>query len=74
MRQYLKELRNKKKISQQGVADALNISQNYYSQIETGVRKPSIDLMFLIKLSEFFDVELDYLIEQEKALANMEGE
>lgn len=73
MRQYLKELRAKKKISQRNIAGALGISQNYYSQIENGIRKASIDLDLLIKLSNFFEVDLEYLIEQERAISDKKG-
>lgn len=74
MRKYLRELRLKKKASQKVTAEAIGLSQNYYSCIESGTRKASIDLGLLIKLSDYFEVDLDYLIKEEKALANMEGE
>lgn len=74
MRNYLRELRLKKKASQKVTAKALGLSQNYYSCIESGTRKASIDLGLLIKLSTFFEVDLDYLIEQEKALTSEKGE
>lgn len=73
MRKYLRDLRLEKKASQQVTADALGISQNYYSCIENGTRKASIDLCLLIKLSAFFEVDLNYLIEQEKAIAGKKG-
>lgn len=73
MRKYLRDLRLKKKASQQVTADALGISQNYYSCIENGTRKASIDLCLLIKLSAFFEVDLNYLIEQEKTIAGKKG-
>ena len=73
MRKYLRDLRLNKKASQQVTADALGISQNYYSCIENGTRKASIDLCLLIKLSAFFEVDLNYLIEQERDLAKKKG-
>ena len=73
MRKYLRDLRLNKKVSQQVTADALGISQNYYSCIENGTRKASIDLCLLIKLSAFFEVDLNYLIEQERDLAKKKG-
>lgn len=74
MREYLKNLRIKKKEKQEAVALALNMSQNHYSQIENGIKQKDMNLSLLIKLSDYFEVDLDYLIEQEKAFANMEGE
>lgn len=73
MRKYLRDLRLEKKASQKVTAEALGLSQNYYSCIESGTRKASIDLGLLIKLSAFFEVELEYLIEQEKAIASIKG-
>lgn len=37
----LRKLRHKMKISQVAIAKEVEISQNHYSNIETGVRKPS---------------------------------
>lgn len=70
MRKYLKELRGRVKASQQDVAKALGISQNYYSQIENGIKQKDINLGLLIKMAAFFEVDLEYLIEQEKALTD----
>lgn len=39
----LKELRKDKNLSQQQVADSSKISRAAYSNIENGVRKPSVD-------------------------------
>jgi len=73
MREYLKNMRVKKKATQEDVAFALNMSQNNYSQIENGIKQKDMNLSLLIKLSNYFEVDLDYLIEQEKALVSMEG-
>lgn len=37
----LRSLRQKLNISQVAIAKSINISQNHYSNIETGTRKPS---------------------------------
>lgn len=74
MREYLKNMRIQKKATQDDVAAALNMSQNHYSQIESGIKQKDMNLSLLIKLSGYFEVDLDYLIEQEKALVSMEGE
>lgn len=74
MREYLKNMRVKKKATQEDVAFALNMSQNNYSQIENGIKQKDMNLSLLIKLSDYFEVDLDYLIEQEKALPSMKGE
>lgn len=56
----LRELRRKKDISQQVVADYLNITKQAYSLYELGKREP--DFETLLKLGEFFDVSTDYLL------------
>lgn len=65
MREYLKELRMERGENQQTVAKALNIAQNYYSQIENGIKQKNIDLMLLVKLSDHFGVPLQDLINRE---------
>lgn len=56
----LKEIRIEKGLSQKAVANSLECSPTVYSRYETGERQPSIEM--LIKLSEFFEVSVDYLI------------
>ena len=56
----LKEIRKKRKFSQLKVAMDLCISREALSYYETGKRSPDVDM--LVKLSEYFDVSIDYLI------------
>ncbi len=56
----LKEIRKKKKYSQLKVAIDLSISRESLSYYENGKRSPDID--FLVKLSKYFNVSIDYLI------------
>lgn len=58
---YLKLLRKSHYLSQEELAKKLGISQTYYSQIETGQRKPSIALWH--KIHDFFYVS-DYIMWQ----------
>ena len=58
---YLKLLRKSRCLTQDELAKKLGISQTYYSQIETGQRKPSIALWH--KIHDFFNV-LDYIMWQ----------
>lgn len=57
----LRLLRNEKNLTQQQVADALGIERSLYARYEYGSRTPPVDN--LIKLSEFFNVTTDYLLE-----------
>ena len=59
----LKELRKKKKISQLKLALDLNMNQNTVSRYETMEREA--DYETLIKLADYFDVTLDYLLGRE---------
>lgn len=55
-----KECRNKKGVTQQDVADVLNITRAGYSNIENGKREP--DYESLCKLADYFEVSIDYLL------------
>ena len=56
----LREIRKKKKFSQLKVAMDLSISREALSYYETGKRSP--DVAMLVKLSQYFNVSIDYLI------------
>lgn len=56
----LKELRTSRKIAQQEIADYLGVSRQCYSNYETGKREP--DFETLLKLGEYFEVSVDYLL------------
>lgn len=56
----LKIIRTKKKYSQLKVAIDLNISREALSYYETGKRNP--DLEMLCRLSKYFNVSIDFLI------------
>lgn len=66
VREYLKKLRLKKKMTKQAVADFLGISQNYYTYIENGERQKSFDLAYASKLAELFNVSVDWIAKQEQ--------
>ena len=58
----LKLLRTEKKLTQLKLAMDLNMSQNTISRYETGERQAGYDE--LIKIANFFDVSIDYLLER----------
>lgn len=58
----LKELRKKRKISQLKLAMDLQLNQNAISRYETGIREA--DYSTLIKIADYFDVSIDYLLER----------
>lgn len=56
----LKKIRKDKHLNQQKVAMDLNISREALSYYENGKREPSLQM--LVKMSEYFNVSIDYLI------------
>ena len=58
----LRGIREDRDIKQKDIAKYLNISQNTYSQYETGVI--SLTAEVLIKLAEYYNVSVDYLLDR----------
>ena len=58
----LRGIREDRDIKQKDIAKILNVSQNTYSQYETGVI--SLTAEVLIKLSEFYKVSIDFLLDR----------
>ncbi len=56
----LKELRSKKNLYQQDLADILSVSKSTVAMWETNKREP--DLLMLKKIANFFEVSIDYLL------------
>lgn len=56
---YLKELRLKKGVSQQAIANYLGVTNQAYSNYENGKRQADYETQ--LKLAEYFNVPLDYL-------------
>lgn len=58
----LKEIREDRDIKQKEIAKYLNVSQNTYSQYETGVISITADV--LVKLANYYNVSVDYLLDR----------
>lgn len=58
----LRQLREERGISQLKLAMDLSMNQNTISRYETGIHQA--DYETLIKLANYFDVSIDYLLEQ----------
>jgi transcriptional regulator with XRE-family HTH domain len=56
----LKDLREEKKLTTREMSAMLNIGKSTFSNYENDTRKPDYEL--LKKLSEYFEVSLDYLL------------
>lgn len=60
MKTRIKNLRLEKKLSQQALADILNLNQSMLSKIECGISTP--DAMLVSHVSHFFHVSADYVL------------
>lgn len=66
MREWLKNLRKEKNLTQFCVAKALQITPSYYNMIESGERQSKMTIETAQKLANFFNVPLDFILENEK--------
>ncbi|HBC4464415.1 helix-turn-helix transcriptional regulator [Enterococcus faecalis] len=60
----IRSIREDNDVTQQKMAELLNVSQNTYSQYETG--KIEWTASTLIKIADYFDVSVDYLLDRTK--------
>lgn len=70
--QRLKQLREEKGITQQELAQTLNIGRASISNYELGTRTPDIEI--LSKLADYFGVTTDYLIGKSDFRTNIDDE
>ena len=56
----LKELRKKRKLRQEQVAEILSVNKSAISLYESGMRQPSLEM--LIAFARFYRVSTDYLL------------
>ena len=69
---FLKELRKAKNLTQEQLAERLNISGRTVSRWETGNNMPDISL--LVVLAEVYDVSIPEIIDGERKSETMERE
>lgn len=69
---FLKTLRKEKNITQEVLAEALNVSSRTVSRWETGSNMPDISL--LVELSEFYQVSIPEIIDGERKSEKMNQE
>lgn len=58
----IRSIREDNDVTQQQMAELLNVSQNTYSQYETG--KIEWTASTLIKIADYFEVSVDYLLDR----------
>ncbi len=64
--QRIRDIREDKDLTQQDIADYLNLYLNTYRRYETG--EQTIPINLLKKLSKFYKVSIDYLTEIEEEI------
>ncbi len=69
---FLKELRKEKDITQEQLAEQLNVSGRTVSRWETGNNMP--DISVLVELAEFYDVSIPEIIDGERKSEKMNKE
>lgn len=65
----LKELRIKSGLTQQEMADKLNISRSSIGMYENGEREPSFELLETI--ADYFNVDMNYLLGKKESSENI---
>ncbi len=68
----LKEMRQKKGLTQKQMAEILSMATNAYQRYELGTSEPN--MLKLLKLSAILDVSLDELLCRDEFLAEHAGE
>ncbi|MDR0801654.1 helix-turn-helix domain-containing protein [Fluviicola sp.] len=68
----IKRLREQKHISQEDLAHQLDVSQSYLSKIETGAIE-KIDFLFMQKITDFFQVDLQYFFDDHIVQSNTDN-
>ncbi len=63
----IKTLRTSNNMLQQDLANALSVSKSTVAMWETNKRIP--DASMLVKIAEYFDVSVDYLLEEERRIS-----
>ncbi len=69
---FLKELRKGKELTQQQLAEKLNVSDRTVSRWETGSNMP--DIAMLVEIADFYDVSIPEIIYGERKNENMNTE
>lgn len=67
MREWLKNLRQERGMTQQQVAEKMDVSTSYYSFIESGERQKKMDIVVVAKLAQIFQLSLQDIADLESA-------
>lgn len=65
MRDWLKEKRTERGLTMAQVAERLDLTESYYSLVESGKRQQKMDIVLAAKLSTVLAFPIDQIIELE---------
>lgn len=65
MREWLKEKRIERGMTQKQVSEKLGISESYYAFIENGTRQKTMDISFATQLATLFGMQICDIVELE---------
>lgn len=69
MREWLRRLRKANGLTQCDTAELLGVSQNYYCNIENGLRQADLTLSTAAKIADLFNIPLSTIRNHEESLA-----
>lgn len=69
MREWLKQKRTQNGLTMAEMAEKLDLTESYYSRIESGDRQKNMDISILRKLSSIFDMTAEEIINLEEPKA-----
>lgn len=67
MRGWMKKARENSGMTMKEVAEKLNITEAYYSLIESGERQKKLDITIAAKMSDTFGVPIEEIVKNEAA-------
>lgn len=65
MRDWLKEKRTEQGMTMAEMAKRLDLSESYYSKIESGDRQRKMDIRLVSKLCKILDISIEEIISKE---------
>ena len=66
MRNWLRDARIKRGISQEYVSKEIGVSRAHYTRIENGYRQQKMTIEMAQKLAKVFDISIDTILQNEK--------
>lgn len=64
-REWMKKKREEKSMTMKEMAEKLDITEAYYSYIESGARQKVMDISLAAKLAEIFSLSIQQIVELE---------